>query len=136
MVFTGGTESEGIRFWDVRAKKLVYELSTGNNTVCALAWDKQRTTLYAATEAEHRPGPRGRGVYRKARKVKRDHDAQPATEETEMDNEDIDEDSMEFYDSLRWPYSAYHKEEYFGEVYDSGSKLMCEFSRFHYTHYF
>ena len=37
---------------------------------------------------------------------------------------------MEFYDSLRWPHSAYHKEGYFGEVYDAGSKLMCEFNYF------
>ena len=126
-VFTGGTQSEGVRFWDVRAKRLVYELSTGNNRVCALAWNKQRTTLYAATEAEHRPGPGGRAVYRKARKVKRDQDAQRATEEDSEENyEDIDEDGMEFYDELRWPYSAYHKEDYFGEVYDAGSMLMCK----------
>ena len=51
VIFTGGThKTQSIKVWDPRAKKLVYELATGNNAVHSLAWDAPRTTLYAATE--------------------------------------------------------------------------------------
>lgn len=31
--------------WDIRNKKCVYELSTGNNVVSALVWDPKNATL-------------------------------------------------------------------------------------------
>ncbi|CAL1716909.1 unnamed protein product [Somion occarium] len=49
-VFTGGTRSEQVKVWDVRARRVVYELSSGNTAVQAMAWDTQHSTLYAATE--------------------------------------------------------------------------------------
>ncbi|KAL0578097.1 hypothetical protein V5O48_003915 [Marasmius crinis-equi] len=49
-VFTGGLRSENIRLWDVGARKLVYELSTGNTAVEGLSWDPERNTLYVATQ--------------------------------------------------------------------------------------
>ncbi|KAI0058824.1 hypothetical protein BV25DRAFT_1918935 [Artomyces pyxidatus] len=44
-VIIGGSKSEQIKVWDVRAKVPLYELSTGNNQVTTLAWDDQRQTL-------------------------------------------------------------------------------------------
>ena len=53
VIFTGGThKTQSIKVWDPRAKKLVYELATGNNAVHSLAWDAPRATLYAATECD------------------------------------------------------------------------------------
>ena len=68
-VFTGGSASQSVRFWDVRAKRLVYELSTGNNVVDTLTWNAPKATLYAATSSEYSGGG---GQYRRAKKVKRD----------------------------------------------------------------
>ena len=39
--------------WDIRARKVVYELSTGNTAVEALAWDERNSTLYAATSCPY-----------------------------------------------------------------------------------
>ncbi|KAI0040948.1 hypothetical protein FA95DRAFT_792933 [Auriscalpium vulgare] len=49
-VIIGGTGSQQVKVWDVRARAPLYELSTGNNVVNALAWDRKRQTLYAATD--------------------------------------------------------------------------------------
>lgn len=35
--------------WDIRARTLVHELSTGNNSVESFAWGSAHTTLYAST---------------------------------------------------------------------------------------
>lgn len=112
--------------------------STGNNAVRSLAWDQQRSTLYATTYPDHRGGMDGRSVYRKAKKVKRSSTDVSATggdddmEDDDDDDDDIDEDinenSVEFYDTLRWPKSAYHQEDYFGGIYDAGGKLICKLS--------
>ncbi|KAF7796464.1 hypothetical protein EIP86_007641 [Pleurotus ostreatoroseus] len=51
-IFTGGHKSEAVKLWDVRAKKTVVELSTGNNTVTSMVWNRKSTTLYAATECQ------------------------------------------------------------------------------------
>ena len=48
MVITDSHES--IKVWDVRSKSIVYELATGNNEVSSMAWDGQRSTLFAAVE--------------------------------------------------------------------------------------
>ncbi|CUA72580.1 hypothetical protein RSOLAG22IIIB_10136 [Rhizoctonia solani] len=54
MVFSGSTQKEQIRLFDIRARCCVYELSTGNNAVRSLAWDSTRNALYAATECSHK----------------------------------------------------------------------------------
>lgn len=54
--------------WDIRARKVVYELSTGNTSVQALAWDDRNSTLFAATSCMN-VGYTGRTLdYRYAKK--------------------------------------------------------------------
>lgn len=147
VVLTGGTNSQGIRFWDIRAKKLVYELSTGNNIVRSLAWSATDSTLYASTVCEYVDRMGGRHGYRKARIPKRkskktrsesesaeaeDEDEEMGNEE-EWEDEDEDEDDgnsdpelMDYYDTVRWPKKAYHLEDYFGEVFDCGTDALCK----------
>ena len=48
-MFSGGNKTEGIQCWDVRARKCVYEHSTGNTAVQGIAWSPETSTLYAAT---------------------------------------------------------------------------------------
>jgi hypothetical protein len=52
-MFTGTDTGEHIAMWDVRARTIVYELATGNNSVNAMAWDPVRNCLYAATECNY-----------------------------------------------------------------------------------
>ena len=51
-IFTGGDRSYQVRVWDVRARTMLYELSTGNNAVQNLGWDATNQTLYAVTSCE------------------------------------------------------------------------------------
>lgn len=67
IVLTGGTRSQCIKVWDPRAKKLVYELATGNNSVQSLAWDVKRSTLYAATECMYMDRMGSTHEYRRAK---------------------------------------------------------------------
>lgn len=53
-MFSGGTKTEGIKCWDVRASQCVYELSTGNTAVQGIAWSPETSTLYAATECTYK----------------------------------------------------------------------------------
>ncbi|KAJ7458904.1 hypothetical protein FB451DRAFT_1563781 [Mycena latifolia] len=48
-VFTDSTNDEVVRLWDIRARKMVYELSTGNNAVNGMAWDAAHRALYVST---------------------------------------------------------------------------------------
>ncbi|GJE96273.1 WD40 repeat domain-containing protein [Phanerochaete sordida] len=135
-IFTGGTSSQSVRLWDPRAKKLVYELSTGNNEVTSLAWHAQSTTLYALTVHGDSGG------YRRARIPKRklQPKAQPEAEaeDVEMgnaedwqdadDDDDDEEDTVQYYDSVRWPKKAYHQDDYFGEVFDCRSDALVRYS--------
>ncbi len=58
---------EQVKVWDVRARSVVYELSTGNNTVSAMAWDSRRSSLHVATKCIRMNGMGERSGYRKAR---------------------------------------------------------------------
>ncbi|EKM58421.1 uncharacterized protein PHACADRAFT_140342 [Phanerochaete carnosa HHB-10118-sp] len=143
-VFTGGTTTQSIRLWDIRAKKVVYELSTGNNHVRSLAWSATDTTLYASTMCEYADRMGGLHGYRKARIPKRkkpESEQADEDEDEEMDVVDEDDDDeyededdnsdpdlMEYYDTVRWPKQAYHLEDFFGEVFDCGSDALCESS--------
>jgi len=80
-IFAGGTRSQQVKCWDVRARLPVYELATGNNDVMSLAWDAPRHTLYAQTECEFIDHTGGHHEYRKFRgpgKVSGDERCWPA----------------------------------------------------------
>ncbi|KAI0351722.1 hypothetical protein OH77DRAFT_1523848 [Trametes cingulata] len=148
-VFTGGDRSQSIRLWDIRAGAAVFELATGNNSVCALAWDDVRSTLYAATECpgedrngythDYRPAkiPRWAELVPEGRRnpfVNLNH-ADMDVDEIEDEDEEEDECSDEYeYDSLEdddgehyWPKDAYHSENHFGYAYDAGEHMLLRY---------
>ena len=51
-VWSGGLD-QCVRCWDLRMQVPLYELSTGNNTVLALDWHEQSSTLFCATNHVH-----------------------------------------------------------------------------------
>lgn len=124
-------------FWDLRAKKVVYELATGNNGVISMAWDSLNTTLYAATTCDYMDGRGYHYGYRplkqsKLRGINDDH-------RTELENDfimgsdgegDIDWDDDDDED-VCWPEDAVHSEDYFGYAFDSGDHRLCASSSFH-----
>ncbi|KAI5898084.1 uncharacterized protein SCHCODRAFT_02744383 [Schizophyllum commune H4-8] len=134
VIFTGGAnKTQCIRVWDPRAKKLVYELATGNNSVQSLAWDAPRSTLYAATEcnALDRAGIRhGYGRLRMPDGDDSIHDerGKPA-EEPPKKRARIDAGGGEDeYDEERgWPKGAYHDEKYFGYAWDCGDHRLVRY---------
>ncbi|KAI0789846.1 hypothetical protein C8Q75DRAFT_126910 [Abortiporus biennis] len=140
-LFTGGTRTEAIRVWDVRARKLVYDLSTGNTEVHALAWDSQRSTLYAATECNYMDRMGSTFDYRVARtpkfirkrereQFKAQHGGGNAEgEDEEMDDEDYDDDDDDDEDEeIGWPNRAYHDEGFFGQMYDAADHSLLRYA--------
>ena len=139
-LFSGGQKSECVKFWDIRGKKMVYELATGNNIVNSMIWDAKRSTLYAATECDnidrlgrtynyrpfHRPtypeegkicgtpASRPQRARRRNKTIYYDEDADP----------DRDEDDYDA--SWYWPERAWHEEDYFGIALDAGSHAICK----------
>ncbi|VDC05495.1 unnamed protein product [Peniophora sp. CBMAI 1063] len=103
-IIIGGSKSQQIKIWDASARAPLYELSTGNNTVEALAWDGSRNQLFAATSCEYL-GHYGTAFdYRQAR---------------------FGEDVPRHWEKA-WPKQAYHNEESFGHPFDCGShRLLC-----------
>ncbi|KAL1753338.1 WD40-repeat-containing domain protein [Schizophyllum commune] len=143
VIFTGGAhKTQCIRVWDPRAKKLVYELATGNNSVQSLAWDAPRSTLYAATECNALDRAGIRHGYRRLRMPDGDnsiHDKrrQPAGEPPRKrarldagdgDGDDEGDDFEEECDLERgWPKRAYHNEKYFGYAWDCGDHRLVHY---------
>lgn len=105
VIFTGGTRSQQIKCWDVRARAPLYELATGNNTVGDIAWDAPRSTLYAQTECEYVDGLGRNSDYRKFRAAK---------------------DDQNDYSGRYWPSKAFHDENSFGYAWDCGDHALCE----------
>ncbi|KAI0368795.1 hypothetical protein BV20DRAFT_1036915 [Pilatotrama ljubarskyi] len=66
-LFTGGDRTQQIKMWDIREQECVYELSTGNNAVSAMAWDHARSSLFVATTCPHVNCFGERAGYRRAR---------------------------------------------------------------------
>ncbi|KAH9856605.1 quinon protein alcohol dehydrogenase-like superfamily [Lenzites betulinus] len=66
-LFTGGDRTQQIKMWDIREQECVYELSTGNNAVSAMAWDDAHASLYVATTCPHVNRLGERAGYRRAR---------------------------------------------------------------------
>ncbi|KAG8756521.1 hypothetical protein FRC11_005256, partial [Ceratobasidium sp. 423] len=100
-VFTGSTQQEQVRLFDVRARCCVYELATGNNAVRSLAWDSTRNALYAATECSHRDWMGYRHNYRPS---------------NERDYEHC------------WPDRAFHVEHHFGYMFDAGDHRIYRYA--------
>ncbi|KAM5539292.1 hypothetical protein V8D89_007165 [Ganoderma adspersum] len=131
-LFTGGKRHENITLWDVRAKKTVYELATGNNQVRSMAWDGARSTLYAATICAHVDGTSYGSEYRVARvlrwarkdpsKYPDDYDDEPGNVHEEDDPRDAwHRERMEVRNGgCNWPKHARHTEDFFGYAWDAG----------------
>ena len=59
-----------MKLWDIRAKQVVHELSTGNNCVEGMAWNMRDNTLYAVTSCEYLDRMGRHHGYRRARLLK------------------------------------------------------------------
>ncbi|KAJ7302656.1 hypothetical protein DFH08DRAFT_904878 [Mycena albidolilacea] len=123
MIFTGAEEDEVIRLWDVRAAKLVYELSTGNNQVTGLGWDSARNVLYASTNCDYMDRNGYTSGYRRAKIPKSPRSGDDIDEE----NEEADDDDDDYYGRC-WPRKAAHAEEYFGHVLDAGEHRIFRYA--------
>ncbi|KEP47055.1 WD40 domain protein [Rhizoctonia solani 123E] len=120
IVFTGTHKGEQIKVWDVRARACVYELSTGNNAVQSLSWDAPNNCLYAATECEYMDRLGYNYDYRYAKIPKNQNPG---------GNEDMEEDEDEDVDYERcWPKKAWHKEDYFGYLFDAGEHCIIRYA--------
>ncbi|KAF9026059.1 WD40 repeat-like protein [Hymenopellis radicata] len=126
-IFSGGGEAAVIKVWDVRGRQMVYELATGNNDVVDLAWDGTRNTLWAVTECrfmDRMGNPRG---YRPIKLPKFVQEREKgANSETSAGEDDDDDGYDEDYDRA-WPKKAYHKEDYFGDVYNAGDHVILRY---------
>ena len=128
-LFTGGEKSEQIKMWDVRARKTVDELATGNTGVASMAWDPKRSALYVATECIYMDRMGSHHDYRKARIPKWAHknpiadtDGEDVSQGEGGEDEDFDDDDD---DERYWPDRAYHGEDYFGYAFDAGEHRLC-----------
>ena len=145
-IFTGSESRQQIKLWDVRARAVKYELSTGNNSVFRLAWDPIRNSLYAATGCEYMDRMGNHHGYRKAKvpkvpKAKSEGEEADEVvveegeddggewvdedEDSEEEDEDDDDDDDDDYDPKNWPERAHHGEDYFGYMFDAGDHRIC-----------
>jgi len=136
VAFAGGTKKECITVWDLRARSLVYDLSTGNNAVQGLAWDTDANSLYAATECLYVDRHGNHHDYRHAKIPKRNRPLKTVDVEKERDDDDeelsdreFDSEDSDFEDEDEcrgWPKNAYHDENYYGHIFDSGEHRICK----------
>ncbi|TFK75104.1 WD40 repeat-like protein [Pluteus cervinus] len=146
-LFTGLESGEHIKFWDIRAKAVVYDLGTGNNAVGSIAWDERKQVLYAATACHHITRHGGRMDYRKlkvprppksARDSKKPTDGEDqdmGDDEDEGDWEDVEDDEDELEDlgesgddGQGWPKKAQHAEDYYPHLFDAASHRLFRYS--------
>ncbi|TFK68580.1 WD40 repeat-like protein [Pluteus cervinus] len=145
-LFTGSSRGETIKFWDIRAQAVVYDLGTGNNAVSSLAWDEHRRTLYAAAPCEHVTRHGDRVDYRKLQvpkppknaKQQRNREAEGDGEDDAMDEdndpewEDGDDDEGEYeygnYAGRGWPKKAQHGEDYYPHLFDAASHRLFRYT--------
>ncbi|PPQ65280.1 hypothetical protein CVT26_000240 [Gymnopilus dilepis] len=133
-VFVGTDDSQHIKLWDIRSRRSVYELATGNNSVAGLAWDAGNNTLYAATSCPYvdrlgrHTGYRRARIPRSTNVVEEDanEDDDEGSENEEEDDADMDYESED--DDICWPQRAHHAENYFGHVFDAGDHRFYKFS--------
>ncbi|TFY64138.1 hypothetical protein EVJ58_g2815, partial [Rhodofomes roseus] len=114
IMFSGGNRSAGIKCWDVRAKKCVYELSTGNTTVGGLAWSSAQSTLYAATASPYLDWKGGYSSYSELHMPEVADILPPKTRRPGR--------------KVFWPDRAIHVENAFGYVYDAGMHAMLRYA--------
>ncbi|KAL1940229.1 hypothetical protein VTO73DRAFT_9181 [Trametes versicolor] len=139
-VFTGGHRRHNIKTWDIRARALVYELSTGNNAVHTLTWDDHRAMLYAGTECFNMDRHGNTHGYRAAHiprwaqlrpeeRIGRDEDEDRNGDGHKgMGEDDDDYDSAEETDDEHcWPKEALHNEKTFGYAYDAGEHVLLRY---------
>ncbi|KAG8682205.1 hypothetical protein FRC08_015126 [Ceratobasidium sp. 394] len=131
-VFTGTSQAEQIKMWDVRARAPVYELATGNNQVKSLAWDSARNCLYAATKCGYRKGASYRRNYHPSKRRRIDDSGdEDGDEDDDGKDGDQGEDEEEHAfgdDAPAWPKNAYHLEEYFGYAFDAGNHRIYRYA--------
>ena len=110
VVFSGGNKTEGIKCWDIRARKCVYELSTGNTAVQGIAWSPETSTLYAATECVYQDWIGCHYDYR-------DFDTRAIQSSDILPPRKLDS-------HVYWPDRAIHTENAFGAAYDAGTHVL------------
>ena len=121
--------------WDPRAKAIIYELATGNNSVVSMVWDEPRLTLFAATECTYMDRLGHLHEYRRAKIPKKkkkdkyhiDGSLKSGVSGMDVDGEEIGDDGDDYVDDdRRWPRDAHHEETYFGIALDAGEHRICE----------
>jgi WD40 repeat protein len=115
VIFTSAEQDEVIRLWDVRAAKLVYELSKGNNQVTSMAWDSERSVLYTSTDCDYMDRYGNTTGYHTAKVPK-------SGDENDEDEDDDDDNDYPQY----WPRKTAHAEEYVGHLLDAGDHHICD----------
>ncbi|EMD33927.1 hypothetical protein CERSUDRAFT_159231 [Gelatoporia subvermispora B] len=123
-LFTAGSHTQRIKLHDVRARAVVYELATGNNSVESLAWDSRRSALWATTRCEYYDGGR-HFDYRKARIPKwaeRDYTPPEQDADDETEGGDVPESGKHC-----WPVKAFHGENFFGYCFDAGEDKLYRY---------
>ncbi|KAJ7479389.1 hypothetical protein B0H11DRAFT_2423573 [Mycena galericulata] len=123
-IFTAASRDEVIRFWDVRGKRMVYELSTGNTQVTGMAWHEAHCALYVSTTCEYMDQyGRSRG-YRHAKvpRTARTLDLEGEDSDEDYDSDDDDDDGP------CWPKNAAHAEDYFGHLFDAGDHRIFRYA--------
>jgi hypothetical protein len=121
-VFTGAAHDQVVRLWDVRARKMVYELATGNNAVTGMTWDAACSALYVATACDYMDRNGETFDYRCAR-VPREPNDDPMTGGSDSEDEDADEYEEED-EEICWPKDAAYAEDYFGHMFDAGEHRL------------
>ncbi|KAL4243712.1 hypothetical protein ABKN59_010953 [Abortiporus biennis] len=110
-VFTGGNNSETVAVWDIRARKLVYDLSTGNTSVTTMVWDSTRSTLYAGTT----------GMY--INDNSEDHGYRAADIPSYLQSEYSESKD----EPILWPKKSPHKENFYGRLFDAGGSSFLRY---------
>ncbi|KAI0030622.1 hypothetical protein K488DRAFT_53845 [Vararia minispora EC-137] len=142
-IIYGCSISEQIKVWDVRSRKPMYELATGNNLVQSLAWDGRRQMLLAATECCYRDRLGNSYDYRRAKIGKHGQEwfggglsGDSLDTDTEMnedgdDNSDddgySDDDDDDDFEERAWPKDAWHVETSFGVALDAGDHTLFRY---------
>jgi hypothetical protein len=118
--------------WDIRARAPIYDLSTGNNDVLALAWNDDRNELYAATECRYVDRLGYHHDYRRAKfpkeKTEGDDDEEKGEDMDDEDEDDYDDEDDWNDEERAWPEKGFHSETYFGHIFDAGDHRICELS--------
>ncbi|KAJ7247142.1 hypothetical protein B0H12DRAFT_1186935 [Mycena haematopus] len=118
-LFTGSTKDEVIRLWDIRARKMVYELSTGNNSVNGMTWDDASNALYVSATCSYLDG--GRRTYRRAR-------LPPSMLPEPMPRHGLPNyDNKGSFDKC-WPRQAVHSEQHYGTVFNAGTHRLFRYA--------